>query len=152
MADARKPSRAASSARQAAGAPAAKGAVKKPQKNMAESESETVTGNPFKFRRTNGHILSILETIFYGMSSVMTWPTTTPPHQPAARGEALRDLRRNGLLWLWPARRAAGGCVVLLGAPRGGRAGVGEALRDTASGAARRPSDEVNGDGGLPAG
>jgi acetyl-CoA carboxylase biotin carboxyl carrier protein len=52
MADARKPSRAASSARQAAGAPAAKGAVKKPQKNiMAESESETVTGNVFDVER-----------------------------------------------------------------------------------------------------
>ena len=53
MADARKPSRAASSARQAAAdAPAAKAAVKKPRKNiMAESESETVTGNVFDVER-----------------------------------------------------------------------------------------------------
>lgn len=52
MADARKPSRAASSARQAASAPAAKAAVKKPRKNiMAESESETVTGNVFDVER-----------------------------------------------------------------------------------------------------
>lgn len=50
MADARKPSRAASSARQAAGAPAAKAAVKKPQKDIM-AESETVTGNVFDVER-----------------------------------------------------------------------------------------------------
>lgn len=53
MADARKPSRAAASARQAAaGTPAGKAAVKKPRKNnMSDSESETVTGNVFDVER-----------------------------------------------------------------------------------------------------